>query len=191
LWTLPSVLAYLAASFAGPALTRFLPAGRVIALGLATMAAGFALMALGGLGAVLAGMIVYSVGLAPAYILTTELVVSAVRPERAGMAAAVTETGCELGGALGIAVLGSLVVAVYRHGSPLPGTLADAVSIPAARGSAIAAFGTAFTWMSLTAAVLVAVAAVLAARVLRPAVVPSAAPTSSAVSPSFSTAGKS
>ena len=169
LWTLPSVLAYLGASFLGPALTRYLPAGRAIALGLATMAVGFAVLAVGGLPCVVAGMVLFSIGLAPAYILATDLVVSTVRPARAGMAAAVTETGCELGGALGIAVLGSLVVATYRHGMPGP-LLAEAVGLPV-RDQAIAAYGTAFTVMAVAAAILVLPSAVAAAVVLgrRPA----------------------
>ncbi|WP_433383871.1 MFS transporter [Actinoplanes sp. CA-142083] len=165
LWTLPSVIAYLLASFGGPALTRFAAPGQVIAAGLATMAVGFAVLALGGLPAVVTGMVLFSIGLAPAYILSTELVVATVRPARAGMAAAVTETGCELGGALGIAILGSLVVAAYRHGTGLPGTFAES----AAAAPAHDAYGGAFALMALTAAVLVAAASVLAARVLRPA----------------------
>ena len=165
LWTLPSVLAYLGASFLGPALTRFLAPGRAIALGLATMAAGFAVLAAGGLPFVVAGMVLFSIGLAPAYILSTELVVSTVRPARAGMAAAVTETGCELGGALGIALLGSLLVATYRQGTGGP-LLAEAVGLPI-REQAVAAYGTAFSVMAVTAAILVLPAAVLAAVVLR------------------------
>jgi DHA2 family multidrug resistance protein-like MFS transporter len=171
LWALPSVLAYLGASFLGPALTRFLPAGRAIALGLATMAVGFAVLAVGGLPYVVAGMVLYSIGLAPAYILSTELVVSTVRPARAGMAAAVAETGSELGGALGIAILGSLVVATYRQGMPgrpgMPGpALAEAVALPV-RDQAIAAYGTAFTVMAVAAAILALLAAVVAAIALR------------------------
>lgn len=165
LWTLPSVLAYLGASFLAPASTRWFPAGRAIALGLATMAAGFAVLAAGGLPCVVAGMVLFSIGLAPAYILSTELVVSTVRPARAGMAAAVTETGCELGGALGIAVLGSLVVATYRRGMPGP-LLAEAVGLPV-REQAVAAYGTAFAVMAVAAALLVLLAAIVAAVVLR------------------------
>ena len=40
----------------------------------------------------------------------------AVPPERAGAAAAVVETATEFGGALGMAVLGSIGIAVYRSG---------------------------------------------------------------------------
>jgi MFS transporter, DHA2 family, multidrug resistance protein len=47
--------------------------------------------------------------------LGTDLVVGCVAPERAGVASGISETGAELGGALGIAVLGSVGVAVYRN----------------------------------------------------------------------------
>jgi len=46
--------------------------------------------------------------------LTTELIVSSALPERAGAASGISETGVELGGALGIAILGSIGAAVYR-----------------------------------------------------------------------------
>ncbi|XVU21978.1 MFS transporter [Actinoplanes sp. CA-054009] len=167
LWTLPSVLAFLASSLLGPMLARWFPAGRVIAAGLAVMSAGFAAMAVTGLGFVVAGTVVFSIGLAPVYILSTDLVVSSVSPSRAGMAAAVTETGSELGGALGIAVLGSIGVAAYRHGFPGGGTLADAVGT-VHEGGARAAYINGFALMSLVSALLVAAAAGLAWKVLRP-----------------------
>jgi DHA2 family multidrug resistance protein-like MFS transporter len=63
-----------------------------------------------------------SLGLGPVFILTTDLIVSAVPPERAGAAAAISETGAEFGGVLGIAALGSIGMAVYR------GLMAEAVS---------------------------------------------------------------
>jgi MFS transporter, DHA2 family, multidrug resistance protein len=187
LWTLPSVIAYLAASFLGPALARWIPAGYVIAAGLGSIAAGLGIMAVGGLAAVITGAIVFSVGLAPAYILTTDLVVSTSPPARAGMAAALAETGCELGGALGIAVLGSLMVAVYRgaagpalgdFGLPPDATFGEAVAtaatLPARAGElllgvAVPAYTRAFAVMAVTAAVLTALIAALAAIVLGPA----------------------
>ncbi|MEU8225657.1 MFS transporter [Kribbella sp. NPDC048915] len=46
--------------------------------------------------------------------LGTNLVIGSVPPERAGSAGALTQTGNEFGYALGIAVLGSVVTAVYR-----------------------------------------------------------------------------
>ena len=41
-------------------------------------------------------------------------IISAAPPERAGAAAAISETSAEFGGALGIAVFGSIGTAVYR-----------------------------------------------------------------------------
>ena len=55
-----------------------------------------------------------ALGVAPPVTLATDLVVGCVPPERAGVASGISETGAELGGALGIAVLGSIGVAVYR-----------------------------------------------------------------------------
>ena len=48
------------------------------------------------------------------FTLTTDLIVGSAPPERAGAASAISETGAELGGALGIAILGSIGIAVYR-----------------------------------------------------------------------------
>ena len=188
LWALPSVGAFLLGSLLGPMLVRWFPAGRVVAVGAVVLASGHALMALapygGGLPALVAGMVIGGLGLAPVYTLTTDLVVSSVRSARAGMAAAVTETGAELGGAIGIAVLGSVVVAAYRSGMsgvpglPADGTLMDAAAaagrLPGQAGAALLeraddAYGFAFALVSLVAAGLVVVAALLAFRVLWPA----------------------
>jgi DHA2 family multidrug resistance protein-like MFS transporter len=46
--------------------------------------------------------------------LTTELIVGSAPPEQAGAASGISETGAELGGALGIAIMGSIGVAIYR-----------------------------------------------------------------------------
>jgi len=59
--------------------------------------------------------VVISLGLAPVLSLTTELIVGSAPPERAGAASGISETGVELGGALGIALLGSLGVSIYRR----------------------------------------------------------------------------
>ena len=57
---------------------------------------------------------IISLGLAPVFGLTTELIVGSAPPERAGAASGISETSAELGGALGIAILGSVGVAIYR-----------------------------------------------------------------------------
>jgi MFS transporter, DHA2 family, multidrug resistance protein len=59
---------------------------------------------------------VISLGFGPVFGLTTELIVGSAPPERAGAASGMSETGSELGGALGIAMLGSIGVALYRSG---------------------------------------------------------------------------
>jgi len=67
-------------------------------------------------------------------ILGTNLVIGSVPPEKAGSAGALTQTGNEFGYALGIAVLGSLVTAVYRGRTDGRGgnSLGEAVSQGAA-----------------------------------------------------------
>ncbi|MFE3249617.1 MFS transporter [Streptomyces sp. NPDC059209] len=57
----------------------------------------------------------YVGGLVAAMTLANELAIGAAPPERAGSAAAVLESGQELGGALGMAVLGSVGAAVYSR----------------------------------------------------------------------------
>jgi DHA2 family multidrug resistance protein-like MFS transporter len=54
------------------------------------------------------------VGLGAVGTLGTDLIVGAAPSERAGAAAGISETGTELGGALGIAILGSVGAAEYR-----------------------------------------------------------------------------
>ena len=80
------------------------------------------------LAVLVAGMVIYSIGISPVVILATDLIVGCAPVERAGAAGAISETSSELGGALGIAVLGSVGTAVYRAamahavpaGVPLP-----------------------------------------------------------------------
>ncbi len=76
--------------------------------------------------------VVISLGLGPVITLATELIVGSAPPEQAGAATGISETSGELGGALGIAILGSLGTAVYRAEladtlpSDLPAEVADA-----------------------------------------------------------------
>jgi DHA2 family multidrug resistance protein-like MFS transporter len=124
-WMVPSGLAFIAGGMLTPLLVRRFRAGFVMAAGLALSAAGFVLLALvdenSGAGMVVLALIIFSVGLTPMVTLATDLIVGAAPRERAGAASAISETGAEFGGALGIAILGSIGIAVYR------GRLADAV----------------------------------------------------------------
>jgi DHA2 family multidrug resistance protein-like MFS transporter len=167
----------------------------VIAGGMTVSAAGFLLLALVDnvafpLACLVAGSVVFSIGLTPVVTLTTDLVLGAAPPERAGAASAISETSSELGGALGIAVLGSIVTAIYRGelASTFPagvpphfaevarGTIGGAVSVagelpaPLAAellGSARDAFAHAFGTSAALSAGLAVGVAVLALALLR------------------------
>ncbi len=127
LWMLPASCGVIVGSMVTPLLARRLPAAAVVAGGLALAALGFWLLTqLGtdraiGLAVLVTGSVVFSLGLGPVDTLAADLTVGAAPPERAGAATAITETSAEVGGAMGIAVLGVIGAAVYR------GHVADAI----------------------------------------------------------------
>ena len=118
LWTAPSGVAFIAGSLLAPRFASRIRPTYVIACGFATAALGFAVLTqIGrsqGPAVVVTGYVVLSLGLAPVFTMATDLIVGAAPPARAGMASGLSETSTEFGGALGIAVLGSLVTALYR-----------------------------------------------------------------------------
>ncbi|WP_431041297.1 MFS transporter [Streptomyces sp. P1-3] len=61
-----------------------------------------------------AALLVVGVGAGFSFTVTADVILSSVPKEQAGAASAVSETAYELGAALGIAVLGSIVTGVYR-----------------------------------------------------------------------------
>ncbi len=134
LWTVPFAGGFIVGSMLAPALVRRMRPAYAMAGGLALAALGYAILTQVGEGSGLAllvtGMVLQSLGLAPVFTLTNDLIVGAVPPERAGAASAISETSSELGGALGIAVLGSIATALY-------GGLADGAAL--ARGLVLAA----------------------------------------------------
>jgi MFS transporter, DHA2 family, multidrug resistance protein len=135
LWTVPFALGFVVGSMVSPRLVRSMHPANVMTGGLVLVAAGYLLItqvsATSGPGVLVAGMVLQSIGFAPVYTLTNDLIIGAAPPERAGAAAGISETASELGGALGIALLGSLATAVY--GSALaPETLPQALELTAA-----------------------------------------------------------
>ncbi|MEV6961785.1 MFS transporter [Streptomyces sp. NPDC051207] len=66
------------------------------------------------------------IGAGFSFTVTADVILSSVPKEQAGAASAVSETAYELGAALGIAVLGSIVTGVYRGFSGPAGTPAGA-----------------------------------------------------------------
>jgi MFS transporter, DHA2 family, multidrug resistance protein len=147
LWSLPSAFGFIIGSNLAPRVLRRVRPALVIGGGLGLSAVGLVVLtqvgAVDGLAPLIAGSVIISLGLAPVFGLTTELIVGSAPPERAGAASGISETGAELGGALGIAILGSVGVAIYR------GELADrlpaavpaeaAVMVRDTLGSAVAA----------------------------------------------------
>ncbi len=122
LWLLPTTVAGVAGSLAAARLARRFPVARLVCGGLLVGAAGFAvLVTLGvesGLATLTIGMVLVGFGVPLTETLTNDLIITAAPRERAGAASAISETGYELGGALGTAVLGSIATAVYRGGVP-------------------------------------------------------------------------
>lgn len=194
LWMAPMGVTFIIGSMVAPAIIRRLRPGYVLALGLALAAIGYVMIARasGAYGFIflITGSIVFCIGLSPVFTLTTDLVIGAAPPERAGAASALSETAAEFGGAIGIAVLGSLAAAAYRvaMGRAMPAdlppmaaeaarsTLGGAVTVagelPAATGEALLdaarlAFSQGFFLSVLACAVIAAAGAVLAAVVLR------------------------
>jgi DHA2 family multidrug resistance protein-like MFS transporter len=158
---------------------------RTIIGGLALVIAGFAAMAFIGVdtGAVVVGVSFALIGAGSglAQTVTNDAVLAAVPVDRAGAASAISETAYELGGAMGVALLGSLATGIYRSElGDAPDAAADtlgeaahvAATLPADAGDALMiAARTAFTdglrTVAVAAAVLVLIATVAVGRALR------------------------
>ena len=194
LLTLPSFGSFIVGSMLAPALVKRVRAAYVMAGGLALGAVGFALLTQvgvdSGVAVLVTSSVIFSLGLAPLFTLTNDLIIGAAPPERAGAASAISETGAELGGALSIAILGTIGTAVYRNrvtedlpaGVPpeqadaardtLGGAVAVAEDLPARLADEVLvvaqeAFTLGFQVSALLSAVVAAATAVLAAFLLR------------------------
>ena len=133
-------------------------------------------------------LFVVGVGLGLAFTVASDIILTSVPKERAGSAAAVSETAYELGMALGIATLGSIVTAVYRTvviapsiptevaagaRDSLPGAIRAAAVLPADQGAALltaakATFTSGLAIASGVGAALLLTAAIAVWLLLRP-----------------------
>lgn len=192
--TLPWSVAFVVGSLITPRLAQRYSPIAILVSGLVVAAPGFALLALVDgrypLTVMVASTLIMSAGMAPVFTVGNEMILTAAPPERAGAAAAISETSSELSGALGIAVFGSLGTMLYRHalGGALPenvpvdiagqamatlgGAMAAATTLPsyvgdALRVAAAAAFTDALQFNALAGAVIVLTASAVAARILR------------------------
>jgi MFS transporter, DHA2 family, multidrug resistance protein len=143
-----------------------------------------------GLPAIVAASVVISLGMGPVFGLTTEMVVGSAPEEKAGAASGISETAAELGGALGIAALGSVGATIYRGGiagdlpagvpdeaahaarDTLGGAISAAAQLPEPAATSLVdvareAFVTGLQLSSAAAGVIAAGIAVLAAVALR------------------------
>lgn len=140
LWGLPSGLGFVAGSLLTPKLLGLMRPAYALALGLVLAGAGLVAMGYAaGERDLLVLALAYgamSLGIAPVATIAADLVVSGAPPERAGAASALNETSSEFGGALGIALLGSILTVLYRAGlgDSLPADLPGEVVAMALRG---------------------------------------------------------
>lgn len=118
LWTAPSALGVIAGSTLAPRLARRFQPVWIVGAGLVLSAAGYAVLTQAdgqnSLALIVTGAVIVSTGLGPMMTLATDMMVGSAPPDRTGAAAAISSTTPQLGGAIGIAVLGSVITAVYR-----------------------------------------------------------------------------
>ncbi|MFF4606199.1 MFS transporter [Streptomyces sp. NPDC001339] len=148
LWNLLPTLAVGGMAPVATALAQRMDRAYVVTLGFTVAAGGFIWLSWLEPGStlwyVLVASSVYASGLLMVMSLSNELAIGVAPPERAGSASAVLESGTELGGALGMAILGSVGGAVYRGSMDealpvgLPSGVADAARETLAGAAAVA-----------------------------------------------------
>lgn len=195
LWLIPqAVLAAVAAFVAAALVKRVLPA-YVIAAGLLIATIGFGLTwflsPTSSPVLIASALALVSLGAGMALALSNDIIMSSVKPERAGQAAATSETAYEIGTTLGTAVLGGVLVAWYsravdagtgalglasdladRASSTMAEALLVAAEVGGHTGAAVLelaerAFTEAITVTGIAGAVIMVVAAIWAAVTLR------------------------
>ncbi|AZM55700.1 MFS transporter [Streptomyces sp. WAC 01529] len=186
LWSLlPSLLIGVTAPVATALVQRGMDRAHVVAAGFTLSACGYALLFLTGtysLWLVLAGAGVLACGAVVVGSQLTDLALGAAPAEKAGTASSLLETGQEFGGAMGMALLGSIGNTVYRDQIPdwapaqaretLGGAVAAAHHLPARTADALLteareAFTGGMHVAALTGAAILVAAATLAASALR------------------------
>jgi DHA2 family multidrug resistance protein-like MFS transporter len=179
-WSVPEALGFIVGSLVTPRLAARFTAPAVIAGGLLVGALGWTIVATtdGGLAPLVVGSTLGAIGLAAVVTLVVDLAVSAAPPARAGVASALSETSSELGGALGLAILGTIGAAIYRAGIPADApagarqTLSGALGTHGPTANALAdaartAFTHALTITALVSAAVLLLAATASAALLR------------------------
>jgi len=193
---IPALVATVVSGLVVVPLVRRVRPGYVVAAGLTFSAVGYSMVALGnhdgGASLLLAALLVLALGVGTAETISNDLILGSAPPEKSGAAAAISETGYEVGALLGTAVLGSILTASYQHNLRLPAGLDGTLSAPilhnagetlagameaaailpapaaaAVKAAAESAFDSGVHITAAIALVLMATAAVLSAIVLR------------------------
>lgn len=114
----PGMLSSIVGFQLSPLLARKIRPAYLISAGLAISVSGLIVIssagATNGLTPVILGFALIGFGTGPLITLGTNLIISSAPPEKAGSAAAISQTSNEFGFALGVAILGSIGTAVYR-----------------------------------------------------------------------------
>ncbi len=133
----------------GNLLDRRIGTKYTVTLGLAVTAIGLysftGLQSSSSFAPLLISILIMSIGMGTVFGPATESVMGSLPPERAGVGSAINDTTRELGGALGVAVIGSAMSSVYGHqvvsalaGAALPGPAREAVQRSLAGGLGVA-----------------------------------------------------
>ncbi|MCI2240439.1 MFS transporter [Paenibacillus sp. TRM 82003] len=187
---LPMTIASIAVVAVVATVVNRLGVGRSLGASLLVAAVGLVVLAAGesrpGYGVIALGLVIIGMGVGITFTVSVDAILSVVPRERAGAASAISEMSFELGLALGIALLGTLHTVLYRAALPvateLPEGAGDAVRESLANGTnalqglgaageeALSAARHAFTeamqTTSLIAAALLAIAAIVAWKVV-------------------------
>ena len=124
----PALIATVLAGLLVVPLVKKVRPGFVVAGGLLLSAGGYFLVAFGdhgnGPALLLAALLVLCLGVGAAETISNDLILGAAPAEKSGAAAAISETGYEIGSLLGTAILGSILTASYQGNLRLPAGVA-------------------------------------------------------------------
>jgi EmrB/QacA subfamily drug resistance transporter len=133
----PMALAMMVTAPLTPRLTERFGSKHMVAVGLSVAAAGLLILATvtehSGYPRVLLGLVVMASGIALGMVPATDSIMGSLPKEKAGVGSAVNDTTRQVGGALGVAVLGSLLASSYRSHLKLEGV--TGASLATARSS--------------------------------------------------------
>jgi EmrB/QacA subfamily drug resistance transporter len=135
---IPMALLMMPLSVVAPTIAERVGLRRTLVTGMLLLAAGFGLFASladleGGYRSALPGLLVLALGVGLSMSPATTAITSALPPEKQGVASALNDTVREMGGAMGIALLGSVLNAQYRDAiqpvtDQLPAPVAEPVN---------------------------------------------------------------